>query len=188
MLSISVNEASLEKAGRIIAEKVRAAQSLAIQRAEDLMLSTVELGRRNSMVATGETRDNTRYFGREENSGSITIALGIEAGGNYQELFTEGLSSHTGGKNVHTTIAEHVDKKCSRSILGEDAGDSNFYEANPNAKRGSLALAIQEIMGFDVVTRGLRKGAVNRYYPAVGIKNSIFWGAILQKIKTVFMS
>ena len=188
MLSISVNEASLEKAGRIIAEKVRTARSLAVQRAEEIMLSTAELGRKYSMVATGETRDNTRYFGKKENAEDITLALGIEAGGNFQELFTEGLSSHTGGKNIHTTIAEHVDKKCSRSILGENAGDSDFYEANPNAKKRSLALAIQEIMGFDVVTRGLRKGAINRYYPAVGIKNSIFWGAILQRVKTVFMS
>jgi len=186
MIRVSVNNESLNRLGRTIEKKVRLAQSKIVQGLESDMRSAAQDAHNNSMVATGQTRDNTKYFGKHEGANKIRLAMGIERGGNEQELFTEGLSNHTGGGKVHTSINQHVKAKCSRSILGSNAGNPSFYSANPNAKSRALFSAINKFFGFYVTTHGLRRGSVNRYVPVLGIKNSKMWKSVRKNFKAVF--
>ena len=186
MIRISVNSESLNRLGRTIEAKVRLARSKTVQGIESGMRSAIQDAHDNSMVATGQTQGNTKYFGKHEGANKTRLAIGIERGGNEQELFTEGLSDHTGGNKVHTSVDQHVKAKCSRTILGNDAGNPSFYSANPNAKFRALFWSIKEHLGLSVTVRGLRRGAVNRYVPALGVKNSKVWKLAKQNFKTVF--
>jgi hypothetical protein len=188
MIRISVNSESLNRAGQIIAQKVSLARLNNAGKIESMMRIAAEDARESSMVATGQTQDNTKYFGRKDGTDEIYLSMGILRGDNEQELFTERLSAHTGGRRVHTTIEEHVKAKCSRSILGEHAGNPSYYRSNPGAKPRAFYRAISQIFGLDFVMHGIRRGGINRYEAASGIKNSNLWRTIISGVKEVFQN
>ena len=165
-LTVRVRPESLHQMERTIAQKVRSSLRSAANDADEVMQETIKQARDRSMVATGQTQNNTRHFPKTEDDRGIRISGGILPGGNFQELYTENMTGHQHRGRVHTNIEQHVKAKCSRSILGKRAGNPSEYRANPRARKGSFRKAIINVMKIDVVESNVSRGQTNRYYPA----------------------